>query len=339
MRGRVLADSVHLGGINAYIADLRRARRLVFIACGTSYHSGVAARPIFEELCGVAVSCENGSDFLDREAPIFRDDVCFFISQSGETADVLRTLKYCKSQGALCVGVTNVVGSSIARETHCGVNVNAGPEIGVASTKAYTSQVLALTMIALAMAADSKSKSARCAAIIADLHRLPALIKRVLTLDERIQHIAEQIKGQKSMLVLGRGFGYATAIEAALKIKELTYLHCEGILAGELKHGTLALVDEHMAIIAIATRDRLYHEIQSSLAQVCARGGKPIVICTEGDAMESQYAVTLAVPSVVDCLQGVLSVIPMQLLAYHIADKLGLDVDRPRNLSKSVTVS
>ncbi|KNC49002.1 glucosamine-fructose-6-phosphate aminotransferase 2 [Thecamonas trahens ATCC 50062] len=341
MRGRVLDNgTVVLGGLESRVDEILRSRRIIIIACGTSYHSGVASRPILEELTGIPVSCENGSDFLDRRAPIFRDDTVFFISQSGETADVLRTLAYCKARGALCVGITNTVGSAIARETHCGVHVNAGAEIGVASTKAYTSQCLALLLVALVLSRDKISHQARRKAIIQDLLTLPEKVKRVLELDEKIQALSADIATRKSLLILGRGYGYATALEGALKIKEVTYLHAEGILAGELKHGTLALIDEEMPIIAIATRDRLFTDLRSSLQQVAARSGNPVVICHDNDDETcDEYEHTLPVPPVQDCIQGILNVIPMQLIAYHVADMLGLDVDRPRSLAKSVTTS
>merc|ERR1711916_173993 len=328
------------GGLESHVTELMRARRIIMVACGTSYHSGLATRLILEELTGIPVNVENGSDFLDRRAPIFRDDAVFFISQSGETADVLRTLAYCKARGALCVGITNTVGSAIARQTHCGVHVNAGVEIGVASTKAYTSQCIALIMVALVLSRDSISKAERRAEIIADLLALPEAVSAVLTLEPTIKAYAKQIAESKSILVLDRGYGFATALEGALKIKEITYLHAEGILAGELKHGTLALVDEHMPIIAIATRDRLFTDLRSSLQQVAARAGNPIVICSEEDEETiAEYEKTLAVPTVSDCVQNIINVIPLQLLSYHVADLLGLDVDKPRNIAKSSTVS
>jgi glucosamine--fructose-6-phosphate aminotransferase (isomerizing) len=260
MRGRINFESsqVKLGGLSEHIATIRRCRRLIFIACGTSYHSALATRQILEETTELPVVVELASDFLDRSTPIFRDDVCFFISQSGETADTLNALRYCKKRGALVVGVTNTVGSSISRETHCGVHINAGPEIGVASTKAYTSQILALVMIALMLCEDRISMQVRRQEIIQGLQQLPDLIKEVLRLDDEIKKLAEDLYQQKSLLVIGRGFQFATCLEGALKIKELTYMHSEGIFAGELKHGPLALVDKDMPVIVVVVQDDTY---------------------------------------------------------------------------------
>lgn len=256
MRGRINFDdhTVYLGGLKAYLSTIRRCRRIVFIACGTSYHSCVATRAIFEELTEIPASLELASDFLDRKTPIFRDgflilklDVCVFVSQSGETADTILALRYCLERGALCLGVTNTVGSSISRETHCGVHINAGPEIGVASTKAYTSQFIALLMMALQLSADRTSFSERRNAIIDDLKQLPKYIMETLELDSVIQELCKStLLDRKSLLLMGRGYQHATCLEGALKIKELSYMHSEGILAGELKHGPLALIDENM---------------------------------------------------------------------------------------------
>lgn len=282
---------------------------------------------------------EFASDFLDRRTPIFRDDVCFFISQSGETADTLNALRYCKERGALIVGVTNTVGSSISRESHCGCHINAGPEIGVASTKAYTSQFLALVMFALMMSEDRLSKQERRNSIIQGLKALPDIINEVLKLDEQIQSLAQELYKQKSILIMGRGFQFATCLEGALKIKELTYLHSEGIMAGELKHGPLALVDKTMPVMMIVTRDAMFPKCMNALQQVTARQGRPIIICNKGDEEVRQHAFkVLEIPPTVDCLQGILTVIPLQLLSFHIAVLRGYDVDCPRNLAKSVTV-
>jgi glucosamine--fructose-6-phosphate aminotransferase (isomerizing) len=239
-----------LGGLKSFLATIRRCRRIVFVACGTSFHSCIATRSIFEELTEIPVGCELASDFLDRGTPIFRDDVCIFVSQSGETADTILALRYCLERGALCVGVTNTVGSSISRETHCGVHINAGPEIGVASTKAYTSQYLALLMMALELSQERISKTERRNAIIDDLYKLPSYIKETLSMDAEIRKLVkDSLLTQKSLLLMGRGFQNATCLEGALKIKELSYMHSEGILAGELKHGPLALIDEDMVLI------------------------------------------------------------------------------------------
>jgi len=340
MRGRINFDThkVTLGGLKAYLATIRRCRRIVFCACGTSYHSAIATRAIFEELTEIPVSVELASDFLDRRTPIFRDDVCIFISQSGETADTILALRYCLERGALCVGITNTVGSTISRETHCGVHINAGPEVGVASTKAYTSQYISLIMMALQLSEDRLSMTERRNAIIDELHELPRHIKEVLKLDAQLQSLAKDVLlKEKSLLILGRGYQHATCLEGALKIKEISYMHSEGILAGELKHGPLALIDENMPVIIIMTKDSYYPKVQSALQQVTARKGIPIVICNEGDNNLSKYR-CIAVPQTVDCLQGLLTIIPLQLLSYHLAVFHGVDVDFPRNLAKSVTV-
>ncbi|KAG0272751.1 glutamine--fructose-6-phosphate transaminase (isomerizing) [Linnemannia exigua] len=341
MRGRVNFDThkVTLGGLKTYLPTIRRCRRIVFIACGTSYHSALATRAIFEELTEIPVSTELASDFLDRKTPIFRDDVCVFISQSGETADTILAMRYCIERGALCVGVTNTVGSSISRESHCGVHINAGPEIGVASTKAYTSQYIALVMIAIQLSEDRTSMTARRNEIIDGLHALPAHIKEVLAIDQELQRLARDVlHKEKSLLIMGRGFQNATCLEGALKIKEVSYMHSEGILAGELKHGPLALVDENMPVILIMTRDSLYPKVRSALEQVTARKGQPIIICNKGDDAINAESKTIRVPQTVDCLQGLLTIIPLQLLSYHLACLAGVDVDFPRNLAKSVTV-
>ncbi|XP_057298135.1 glutamine--fructose-6-phosphate aminotransferase [isomerizing] 2-like [Hydractinia symbiolongicarpus] len=341
MRGRVNFEQnkVILGGLVSHMDYIKRCRRLIFIACGTSYHSAVATRQLLEELTELPVMVELASDFLDRNTPIFRDDVCFFISQSGETADTLMALRYCKSRGALLVGITNTVGSSISRETMCGVHINAGPEIGVASTKAYTSQFLALVMFGVMMAEDRISKQDRVRDIIQALKTFPEKVSEVLKLDEEIHKIAERICNQKSLLMMGRGYQFATCLEGALKVKEITYMHSEGILAGELKHGPLALVDKDMPVLMIALRDKTYDKCMNALQQVLARKGRPIIICSKGDEETKKHGyASLEIPTVPDCLAGVLTVIPLQLLSFHLAVLRGYDVDFPRNLAKSVTV-
>jgi len=340
MRGRVDFENhkITLGGIKDHLDHIRRSQRILFIACGTSYHSAVATRSILEELTQTPVSVELASDFLDRKPPIFRNDTCVFVSQSGETADTLRALEYCKENSALCIGITNVVGSAIARATDCGIYLNCGPEIGVASTKAYTSQIVAITLFALKVGEDRVSGQKRIRSIIDGLKMLPAHVTQALELDPHIKEIAEKIYKNKSLLILGRGYQFASCLEAALKIKEISYMHCEGILAGELKHGTLALVDESMPIIVIATHDFLHEKIKNTLAQVCARKADPIILCNPQDSsIDAQYR-KINVPATVDCLQGIVNIIPMQLLSYHIAILRGFNVDQPRNLAKSVTV-
>ncbi|CDS12111.1 hypothetical protein LRAMOSA04306 [Lichtheimia ramosa] len=342
MRGRVNFEQhkVTLGGLRNHLSTIRRARRIVFVACGTSYHSCMATRAIFEELTEIPAQIDLASDFLDRRPPIFRDDVCVFVSQSGETADTILAMRYCLERGALCVGITNTVGSTISRETHCGVHINAGPEIGVASTKAYTSQYIALVMMAIQLSEDRSSMTERRNSIIDGLSQLPRHIEAVLKhQDQHLQDLAQNtLAKERSLLIMGRGYQNATCLEGALKIKEISYMHSEGILAGELKHGPLALVDENMPVILVMTKDSLYPKVQSALQQVVARKGNPIIICNDGDDdLQSKYK-TIQVPQTVDCLQGLLNVIPLQLLSYHLAILQGVDVDFPRNLAKSVTV-
>lgn len=261
MRGRldVANRTVTLGGLRQYISTIRRCRRIIFIACGTSYHSCMAVRGAFEELTEIPIAVELASDFLDRQAPVFRDDTCVFVSQSGETADSLMALRYCLERGALTVGIVNVVGSSISMLTHCGVHINAGPEIGVASTKAYTSQFVAMIMFALSLSEDRASKTQRRHEIIDGLAKVSDQFRAILKLNDSIKEMcAKFLQNQKSLLLLGRGSQYSTALEGALKIKEISYLHCEAVMSGELKHGVLALVDENLPIIMILTRDDIF---------------------------------------------------------------------------------
>lgn len=342
MRGRLdnANKTVTLGGLRTYLPTIRRCRRIIFIACGTSYHSCMAVRGIFEELAEIPIAVELASDFLDRQAPVFRDDTCIFVSQSGETADSLMALRYCLERGALTVGIVNVVGSSISMLTHCGVHVNAGPEIGVASTKAYTSQFIAMVMFALSLSEDRASKKERREEIMAGLDAISGQIKAILELDQPIKDLCQKVfQNQKSLLLLGRGSQFSTALEGALKIKEISYLHCEAVMSGELKHGVLALVDENLPIIMILTRDEIFTKSLNAYQQVIARGGKPIVICNPDDEeFKSSDAMKIEIPKTVDCLQGLLNVIPLQLIAYWLAVLEGLNVDFPRNLAKSVTV-
>merc|ERR1712131_328046 len=331
--------TVKLGGIADFVSEICRCRRLLLIACGTSYHSAIATRQLLEELTQMPVMVDLASDFLDRSTPIFRDDACFFISQSGETADTLAALRYCKDRGALILGVTNTVGST-SRESHCGVHINAGPEIGVASTKAYTSQILSLTMFALVMSADRMSFQSRRHEIIDALNQLPELIKEVLKQDDKILEIAQDLHEQKSLLIMGRGYNFATCLEGALKVKELPYMHCEGIQSGELKHGPLAMVDKTVPILLIMVRDPVYTKCMNALQQIVARDGRPIIICETGDTETAAWAKgkVIEVPKTVDAMQSILTVIPMQLLSYHLAVLRGCNVDCPGNLAKSVTV-
>lgn len=343
MRGRIdfANHNVRLGGLKSWLASIRRSRRIIMIACGTSYHSCIATRSIFEELTEIPVSVELASDFLDRKSPVFRDDVCVFVSQSGETADTILALQYCNERGALTVGVVNAVGSSISRQTNCGVHINAGPEIGVASTKAYTSQYIALVMIALSLSDDSIYKTERRKEIIDGLRKIPEQIKEVLKLEDTIKELcSKSLNDQKSLLLLGRGYQFASALEGALKIKEISYMHSEGVLAGELKHGVLALVDEDLPIIAFATKDSLFPKVWSAIEQVTARSGRPIVICNDEKdiSIKDKLLAVLKVPTTVDCLQGIINIVPLQLISYWLAVNRNVNVDFPRNLAKSVTV-
>ncbi|KAJ1443575.1 Sugar isomerase [Sesbania bispinosa] len=330
MRGRLIhqgsskSKSVLLGGLKDHLKTIRRSRRIVFIGCGTSYNAALAARPILEELSGIPVTMEIASDLLDREGPIYREDTAVFVSQSGETADTLLALQYALDNGALCVGITNTVGSAIARNTHCGVHINAGAEIGVASTKAYTSQIVVMAMLALAIGGDTISNQARREAIIDGLFDLPNKVREVLKLDEEMKELAKLLIAEQSLLVFGRGYNYATALEGALKVKEVALMHSEGILAGEMKHGPLALVDENLPIVVIATHDACFSKQQSVIQQLHARKGRLIVMCSKGDAASvcpGESCRVIEVPQVVDCLQPVINVVPLQ----------------PRNLAKSVT--
>ncbi|KAJ8565504.1 hypothetical protein K7X08_008080 [Anisodus acutangulus] len=346
MRGRLIrggsckAKTVLLGGLKDHLKTIRRSRRIVFVGCGTSYNAALAARSIVEELSGIPVTMEIASDLLDRQGPIYREDTAVFVSQSGETADTLLALEYALENGALCVGITNTVGSAIARHTHCGVHINAGCEIGVASTKAYTSQIVVMAMLALAIGGDTLSNQARREAIIDGLFDLPRKVKEVLKLDEEMKDLAKLLIAEQSLLVFGRGYNYATALEGALKVKEVALMHSEGILAGEMKHGPLALVDENLPIVVIATRDSCFSKQQSVIQQLHARKGRLIVMCTQGDAASVSVGGTsrvIEVPQVADCLQPVINVVPLQLLAYHLTVLRGYNVDQPRNLAKSVT--
>lgn len=354
MRGRVqfqrvavgnpyLTQRVKLGGLVEHGPAIKRCRRIVLLSCGTSFHACLAARQIMEEMCDTPVVLEVASDFLDRRAPIFRDDTCIFLSQSGETADTLCALEYAKARGALCVGVTNTVGSAISRTTHCGVHLNAGYEIGVASTKAYTSQILAVVMMALQLAEDSISKREKRDQIIDELGQLPGKVRKVLMLDSAMRELASQLQTEHSMLFFGRGHNYATAMEAALKVKEVALIHSEGMMAGEMKHGPLALVDETMPIVIIATRDSMYKKMESVAQQLLARGARLYIVCNEGDenmrALEAKGVKLIEVPETVECLQPIINIVPLQLLSYHLTVLRGFNVDQPRNLAKSVTVS
>lgn len=340
MRGRINFDTmtVSLGGLKQHLNDIKRSQRFVFIACGTSYHASLANRMLLEELLEKPVSIEIASDFLDRKTPVMRSDCVFFISQSGETADSVVALRYCLEQGALCVGITNTVGSTISRETECGVHINAGPEIGVASTKAYTSQYIALVLIALQLSEENLSKQKRRQEIMMGLKDISSNIQKALDMSDTINEVAQEMKDDTNMIVIGRGYQYATCMEGALKIKEITYIHSEGMVAGELKHGPIALVDENFRIILVVTNDGMIDKTRNAVEQINARKGKPLIICSEDIKNDFNSNKVLAVPKTIDCLQGIITVIPFQLLSYHLAVARGFNPDFPRNLAKSVTV-
>lgn len=340
---KYMQQFVKLGGLVDHIEHIKRCRRIIFVACGTSYNACLAARGVMEEMTNLPVCLELASDLMDRKGPLFRDDVAIFTSQSGETADTLNALRYAKERGTLCVGITNTVGSAIARETDCGVHINAGAEIGVASTKAYTCQIVVIVLIALALADDSIKKYARKEQVVRSLKELPDKVRAVLRLDSDIQELARDLKDETSLLLFGRGNNYATAVEAALKVKEVALMHSEGILAGEMKHGPLALVDEHLPIIVIATRDSMHGKMHSVIQQLLARQAKLICFVSEGDEelpnLRKAGCRVFEVPFVEDCLQPIVNIIPLQLLSYHLTCLRGHNVDQPRNLAKSVTVT
>ncbi|CBZ23576.1 putative glucosamine-fructose-6-phosphate aminotransferase [Leishmania mexicana MHOM/GT/2001/U1103] len=343
MHGRIdfSSGTVQLGGFTQQnIRAILASRRILFIACGTSLHSCIAVRPLFEELVPLPISIENASDFIDRRPQIQRNDACFFISQSGETADTLMALKLCSEAGAMCVGVTNVVESSVSRLTHCGVHLKAGVEVGVASTKAYTSQVIVMTLVVLLLSSDSVRLQERRNEILRGLSEVPAKITEVLRVThDPMKALAARLKESHSVIVLGRGYDLATAMEAALKVKELSYVHMEGIHSGELKHGPLALIDETVPVLAMCTKDKHFDLSKAAVQQVNARNGSVVVFTTEVDAeLRAAASEIVLVPATVDCLQCVINVIPFQLLAYYMALLRGNNVDCPRNLAKSVTV-
>eukprot|EP01114_Cavostelium_apophysatum_P022893 TRINITY_DN843_c0_g1_i1.p1 TRINITY_DN843_c0_g1~~TRINITY_DN843_c0_g1_i1.p1 ORF type:complete len:672 (-),score=211.12 TRINITY_DN843_c0_g1_i1:569-2584(-) len=339
MRGRIDFDKnlVKLGGIEAHVDEMRFCRRLVFIASASSYHASIAGRHLIEELTGLAVNLELATDFLDRMPSVERNDVCVFISQSGETKDVVKAAEYCKKQHALCVGITNTVGSPLAKTTDCGIYLNVGPEVGIVSTKSYTASIVAITLMALKLGENTLSTQARRTEVIQALKNLPDLMTRTLQKADQMVPIAKKIKDNNSVLVMGRGYQYATCVEGALKLKEFG-LHSEGVLSGELKHGPLALVDEQMPIVFVATRDKNYDHARNGFSQVSARGGHPIAICTEGDNFAPEGFDKFEVPATVDVLQTVLNIVPFQLLSYHVATLRGIDVDFSKNLAKIVTV-
>ncbi len=341
MRGRINENGdVKLGGIADLMDKILNARRFIITACGTSWHAGLVGKYMIEQYVEIPVDVEYASEFRYRNPVIFPDDVVWLISQSGETADTLAALRLAKSKGATALGIVNVVGSTIARESDAGIYIHAGPEIGVASTKAFTSQLVVLSLITLLLGKEKKTISRELAREIAsELISIPEKVKKILELNDYIKAIAEKYKDHHNFLYLGRGFNYPVALEGALKLKEISYIHAEGYPAAEMKHGPIALIDENMPVVFIAVKDSVYEKVLSNMEEVKARKGKIISIVTEiEDKIKKISDHIIQIPQTFDMLFPILSVIPLQLLAYHIAVMRGCDVDQPRNLAKSVTV-
>jgi len=341
-RGRVSLDKkeIHLGGLHTVMSKLIEAKRIIIIGCGTSWHAGLVGEYLFEELARIPVEVEYASEFRYRNPIINEDDIVIAISQSGETADTLAAIKLAKQAGATVLGICNVVGSSIPRETHAGVYTHAGPEIGVASTKAFTAQVTVLTMIAMALGYERKTIDKKTFdALINELYSIPAKIERILKNDSKYLKISKLYKDSTNFLYLGRGYLFPVALEGALKLKEISYIHAEGYPAAEMKHGPIALIDEKMPVVVLATKDKSYEKIVSNIQEVKARKGIVIAIVSEGDTIIKKMADhVMEIPETREELAALLTVIPLQLLSYHIAVLRNCNVDQPRNLAKSVTV-
>ncbi|SFQ30830.1 glutamine--fructose-6-phosphate transaminase (isomerizing) [Hymenobacter arizonensis] len=342
MRGRLELEAGHLnmGGIRAYEQKFVNAQRIIIVACGTSWHAGLVAEYLIEDLARIPVEVEYASEFRYRNPVITERDIVIAISQSGETADTLAAIELAKSKGATIFGVCNVVGSSIARATDAGAYTHAGPEIGVASTKAFTAQVTVLTLLAMIMGqkrgtiTDTKLRE-----LMVELDTIPSKVEKALELDHEIQAIAEIFKDATNFLYLGRGYNFPVALEGALKLKEISYIHAEGYPAAEMKHGPIALIDENMPVVVIATRDSSYEKVVSNIQEVKARKGRIIAVVSEGDKVIPAMAeFVIEVPHTSEVLMPLVSVVPLQLLSYHIAVLRGCNVDQPRNLAKSVTV-
>jgi len=342
MRGRVRADDAHLqlGGLANYIDKLAASDRIVIVGCGTSWHAGLVAEYLFEELARINVEVEYASEFRYRNPVIRENDIVIAISQSGETADTLAAIELAKSKGATIFGVCNVVGSSIARASHAGAYTHAGPEIGVASTKAFTAQVTVLTLIAIATAKRKGTISEETyRQLLVELETIPAKVEQVFENASKIKEIAFIFTYARNFIYLGRGLNFPVALEGALKLKEISYIHAEGYPAAEMKHGPIALIDEDMPVVFLATKDSSYEKIVSNIQEVKARKGRVIAIVTEGDILiPTMVDFVIEVPRVHEILTPLVSVIPLQLLSYYIAVMRGRNVDQPRNLAKSVTV-
>ncbi len=341
-RGRLNLEQgiVNMGGINEYEQKLLNARRIIIIACGTSWHAGLVGEYLFEDLARIPVEVEYASEFRYRNPILTEDDVVIAISQSGETADTLAAIELAKSKGATILGVCNVVGSSIARAAHAGAFTHAGPEIGVASTKAFTAQVTVLTLMALALAQRKGTlTSTRFMEILTEINSIPEKVEKTLKTSQQVIEIAEKFKDVRNFLYLGRGYNFPVALEGALKLKEISYIHAEGYPAAEMKHGPIALIDADMPIVFIATNKGTYVKVVSNILEVKARKGIVIAIVTEGDIQVKELAdYVIEIPETEEMLVPLLATIPLQKLSYHIAVMRGCNVDQPRNLAKSVTV-
>ena len=342
MRGRMNANEgwIRLGGVAEYVNRMSKAQRFIIVACGTSWHAGLIAEYLFEDLARVPVEVEYASEFRYRNPIITENDVVIALSQSGETADTMAALEMAKEKGALIYGIVNVVGSSIARLTDAGSYIHAGPEIGVASTKAFTGQLTLLTLIALKLAhLKGTITNSYFHELLIELENIPAKISKILEDTSKIAYLASKFKDANNALYLGRGYNFPIALEGALKLKEISYIHAEGYPAAEMKHGPIALIDENMPVIVIANNKSAYEKIVSNIQEVKARKGVVIAIVEEDDELIKEIAdYTIEVPATEEPLSPFLSVIPLQLFAYHIAILRGCNVDQPRNLAKSVTV-
>lgn len=342
IRGRLLADEkkIVLSAINQHRDRLLRASRFIIVACGTSWHAGLIVKQMIEQWAKIPVDVEYASEFRYRKPVIQPGDVVIAISQSGETADTLAAFELAKERGALCFGIVNVVGSSIARASDTGIYTHVGPEIGVASTKAFTGQVMVLTLFALALGHELGSISQmEFEKYVTELSLIPEKMKKVLEQDALTKDISRTLTYARNALYMGRGFNYPVALEGALKLKEISYIHAEGYPAAEMKHGPIALVDENMPVVFVATHHQLYKKILSNIQEVKARNGRIIAIVTEGDeAVKNIAEATIEIPATLPVVAPLLSVLPLQLIAYHVAVFKGLNVDQPRNLAKSVTV-
>ncbi len=342
IRGRVNIEATHvvLSGVLDNKERFLQAKRIIIVACGTSWHAGLIGEHLIEDLCRIPVEVEYASEFRYRNPVIHSDDVVIAVSQSGETADTLAAIELAKKQGAFIFGICNVVGSSIARATDSGAYIHVGPEIGVASTKAFTGQVTVMTMLALTLAKEKGTISEeRYLKILDHLQKLPQWIEEVLKLNDQIQDLSKIFTYCHNFIYLGRGYNYPVALEGALKLKEISYIHAEGYPAAEMKHGPIALIDNEMPVVVIAPSDSIYEKTVSNIQEIKARGGKVIAIISVGDQIVRNIAdYCIEVPAVTECLSPILASIPLQLLAYYIAVNKGRDVDQPRNLAKSVTV-